>query len=516
MQNSENNLENLLNEAEVLIKEILTEGKGKRSKKVNSLRKQISMPMGMPLSSVFTLDGVMDTDGVSEKMIKYGKFINEYLSEYLEKDYELYDIVEDYDVFEETEVLVDKWVNNEVYMNIMKFNQFQGHEFSEQEYKRISDANEKLANEIYKAYGTFEWIKDAENDMMKKEKEFAKENPAYFKWASTNTDNTSLSVFENRKKGKAASGKNSSKKKDSKKYKIYVKHKISGDIKKINFGEKGNISEKKKINRKPTPRYWSSKFWTDKNINDLLNEIVDPKTIHVEYLKVKDQLNPKIWDDEDKLNQAIRAALLKNAIEFIKFINIENLPIQDIVLTGSLANYTWTNFSDLDIHVVVDFETMNVDDTMLEELFKTKKSLWETKIKSKIKNHDVEVYIEDTNEEVNSTGVYSLIKDSWLEKPIKQMVGIDSSDIQLKSASLMNLIDHLLNLEDSDNKIELFDNLKDKLGKYRQAGLQSEGEFSTENLVFKVLRNSGYLKKIKDEKSNYLNKELSLEYEDKN
>jgi uncharacterized protein YdcH (DUF465 family) len=78
----------------------------------------------------------------------------------------------------------------------MKFNQFQGHEFSEQEYKRISDANEKLANEIYKSYGTFEWIKDAENDMMKKEKEFAKENPAYFKWASTNTDNTSLSVFE--------------------------------------------------------------------------------------------------------------------------------------------------------------------------------------------------------------------------------------------------------------------------------------------------------------------------------
>jgi predicted nucleotidyltransferase len=515
----------LLNETEILLKEIITEGK---KRKVKSLRTQTALPMNMPLSNLFMLDGVMDAgEGVSEKMMKYGKFINEYLSEFLDENHELYDIVEDYDVFKETEVLVDKWINLEFLQNVMKYNQSKGGDFSEQEYKRLAKESEQLANEIYKSYGTFDWIRDAEKKMIKMEKDFAKENPDYLKWASQNTNQTSLNVFED-KENKPL---NKPMKGDVKKYKVYVRDKKTGNIKKVNFGDpnmeiKRDDPERRKSFRarhncdtatdKTTPRYWSCKFWSKKSVSDLLSEIVDPKTVEVEYLKVKDQLNPKIWKSEDKLNPQVRAALLKNAMEFIKYLNLEKLPIKDIVFTGSLANYTWTDFSDLDVHVITDFNELDVDDDTLRELFKTKKSLWETKVKAKVKGYDVELYVEDTNEEVNSTGVYSLIKDQWIEKPIKQVVGIDTSDIQLKSASLMNLIDHLEGLEDSETKVQLFDALKEKLANYRKAGLQSEGEFSTENLVFKILRNNGYLKKIKDAKTNSLNKELSLEYENKN
>ncbi len=497
----------LLNEAEVLLKEIITEGKKKKTK---SLRAQAALPMNLPLTNLFTLDGTMDMEGISEKMIKYGKFMNEYLNEYLDNEHELYDIVEDYDVYEETEVLVDKWINDEFLMNIMKFNQSKGEYFPEQDYNKLATDAEKLANEIYKSYGTFDWIKSAEKKMQKLEKDFAKENPEYLNWASKNTNRTSLKVFENKKNLPIVEKKKVG---DSQKFSVYVKNKKTGNIKKVNFAE--SVSDKP-FDRKTSPRYWSCNFWTKKKVTDILSEIVDPKTVQVDYLKVKDKLNPNIWDDDFKLNNQVRAVLLKNAIEFIKYLNLENLPIVDIVFTGSLANYTWTDYSDIDVHIVTDFDKLDVDDETLTELFKTKKSLWETKVKSKVKGYDVELYVEDSNEEVNSTGVYSLMKDQWIEKPIKQMVGIDTSDVQLKSASLMNLIDHIDGLDKSDTKVALFDALKEKLANYRKAGLQDEGEFSTENLVFKILRNNGYLKKIKDAKTNTLNKELSLEYENKN
>lgn len=520
-----NNIGEILNEAEILLKEMIGEN---REIKFKSLRKQAALPVSIPLSNLFTSYKILDFDEeASKKLFRYGKFINEYLSNYLDEKYELYDIVEDYDVSEETNTLIDKWIDLEFQQNIMKYNQSKGGDFSEKEYKKISSDSEVLANEIYKYYGSFEWIKDAEKKMQKMEMDFAKNNPDYLKWASENRNQTSLKVFES-KKNKPL---NKPMRGDVKKYKVYVRDKKTGNIKKVNFGDpnmeiKRDDPERRKSFRarhncdtatdKTTPRYWSCKFWSTKKVSDILNEIVDPKSIGVEYLKVKDQLNPKIWKNENKLQPQVRAALLKNAIEFIKFLNLEKLPIKDIRFTGSLANYTWTDFSDLDVHIVIDFNELDADEDTLRELFKTKKSLWETKIKAKVKGYDVELYVEDINEDVNSTGVYSLIKDQWIEKPIKQVIGIDTSDIQLKSASLMNLIDHLESLDDNDIKISLLNTLKEKLKNYRKAGLESEGEFSTENLVFKILRNNGYLKKIKNALFNSLNKKLSLEYENNN
>ena len=44
---------------------------------------------------------------------------------------------------------------------------------------------------------------------------------------------------------------------------------------------------------------------------------------------------------------------------------------------------------------------------------------------------------------------------------------------------------------------------KEKLRKMRQAGLNREGEFSVENIVYKELRNRNLLKKL-DDRLNYL------------
>ena len=140
-----------------------------------------------------------------------------------------------------------------------------------------------------------------------------------------------------------------------------------------------------------------------------------------------------------------------------------------------------------------------------------KKELWENKLPIQVKGHDVEMYFQDNNEPHHSSGTYSLIKNDWVRKPTKKIINIDSADVQLKAANIMNSIDDLATNRNEKNILKQHETLKDKIKKYRQAGLDSNnGEYSTENLVFKILRNSGYLGKMVELKNDYLTNELSL------
>lgn len=259
------------------------------------------------------------------------------------------------------------------------------------------------------------------------------------------------------------------------------------------------------------PRYYTHPHWSSNNIKDSIDEIITKDNVDVKYLSKKDHLNPEIWLDEDTLHSDVRKAMLGNALEFIKFAKIDKLKYDDIIMTGSLANYNWTEYSDIDIHILMNFTQISEDEELVADIMKTKKSLWENKIDSTIHGFDVELYVQNTNEEHVSTGVYSLMNEKWIKKPIKQIVTINLADIQLKSADIMNQIDELLETNNHinalDNAIKLFDKIK----KYRQIGLDRDGEYASENLVFKVLRNNGYLTKLAKEKDKLLSKKLTLD-----
>jgi len=120
------------------------------------------------------------------------------------------------------------------------------------------------------------------------------------------------------------------------------------------------------------------------------------------------------------------------------------------------------------------------------------------------------MYFQDSAEPHHSSVTYSLIKNEWIRKPTKKIVNIDTADVQLKSADLMNAIDDLEDNKSEKNFLKKHEALKNKIKKYRQTGLDKSGEFSTENLVFKILRNSGYLEKMVSMKNDYLTQELSL------
>ena len=64
--------------------------------------------------------------------------------------------------------------------------------------------------------------------------------------------------------------------------------------------------------------------------------------------------------------------------------------VSDIVLMGSIAGYNWSEYSDVDIHLVVDFSQFPKNQVDLyNELFKLKKSLYNKKYTIKLYKKEV-------------------------------------------------------------------------------------------------------------------------------
>jgi len=230
-------------------------------------------------------------------------------------------------------------------------------------------------------------------------------------------------------------------------------------------------------------------------ITDLLNEE------NSEYVKINRRLNPKLWVD-GQLKPEIKKQLLKIAEKFEEFIGID-LDVIDYTITGSNANYMWTAYSDLDLHIIVD----GMPNETERELFNAKKALWAEEHNIKIKNLPVECYVQGNEEEHHSTGVYSIVADQWIEKPKKVKPNLNDASIKIKKDSLMHDIETALHSKD----ITTLRNVKEKITKMRKAGLEKAGEWSTENIVFKVLRNLGMIDKLTTEIKNLEDEELSLE-----
>lgn len=218
-------------------------------------------------------------------------------------------------------------------------------------------------------------------------------------------------------------------------------------------------------------------------------------------IKINRQLNPKIWDGDD-LKPEVADRLIKIAKAFIKFVGID-LNVTDITITGSNANYTWTNYSDLDLHVVV----AGLPDQAARELFNAKKALWAEQHDITIKALPVECYVQGEEEKHHSTGVYSIAKSQWLVEPKKIKPEVDDAAVEAKKDSILHNIETALLSKDLDSLREV----KDKITKMRKAGLERAGEWSVENLVFKILRNLGLIDQITLKIQELEDQELSLE-----
>jgi GNAT superfamily N-acetyltransferase/predicted nucleotidyltransferase len=232
----------------------------------------------------------------------------------------------------------------------------------------------------------------------------------------------------------------------------------------------------------------------------------------MKYPLYRNNLCPKLWninEDGAKLDDIVRKGLLKIAQDFVANLKKENnihIKIYDIVIIGSITNYNWTDYSDIDLHVVTDFKDLDMTADDAQTLFDAIKVGWNNKHNITVKGHDVEIYVQDTAHVPTSASSYSVLKNDWIQEPKKENPTFNKELIKKKYKEYKKKITTLLSKHDEVKLKKLLE----KLYQYRQAGLDKGGELSEENIVFKVLRALGHLDKLKDSINNIYDKKVSV------
>ena len=219
-------------------------------------------------------------------------------------------------------------------------------------------------------------------------------------------------------------------------------------------------------------------------------------------------LNKKLWDGT-RLKTDVRSGLLKIANKFIDTFGFA-IPIRDIVLTGSSCNYNWTRYSDLDLHIIVDMSAVpEASKEFIAIYLKARKQLWNDNRKVTIKGLPVELYAQNNEELLVAAGVYSLTNDKWVQMPNKIIPPkTDHPAITAKAEDFVRQVDTAILESDNDKLLDVLKRIAD----FRKAGLAEHGEFGVENLTFKILRNNGTIKRIKESLERSLDKSLTVEH----
>jgi len=218
-------------------------------------------------------------------------------------------------------------------------------------------------------------------------------------------------------------------------------------------------------------------------------------------------LCPELWDEYSHLDPRSRVNLLRMAYDFYEHTNFK-APIIDIYLMGSIANYNWSPQSDVDVHIIVDFNQLQIPLDTAEEAMKSESALWNDQHNVIIKGHKAEMNIQNSNEvKPHVTGIYSLVKDQWIRNPVvKNDIQVDKVSIQSKYSGLKTYIDTSIN---SGNREEM-KKAKKYIDAFRQYGLDTVGELSIENIIFKILRSRGLIKRLKDSIVAIYDKEMTV------
>lgn len=226
-----------------------------------------------------------------------------------------------------------------------------------------------------------------------------------------------------------------------------------------------------------------------------------------------DILNPKLFDEQNMLLSKVREALLDVANKFLQDVEEDTdieVPIFDIILVGSNASYNYTEYSDIDIHIVTDLsEISQCDPELAGKLMNSERYIFNQNYDIEIADMEAEIYVEDINANTISNGIYSILDDKWIKYPQP----IDCVEIDITNdpdyVTIKNYIG--LYLEDKADYYtsEEIQQLIDELYLMRKYSLAKDGEYGVGNLIFKEIRNSGLLDELKDKVYELRSEELS-------
>ena len=256
--------------------------------------------------------------------------------------------------------------------------------------------------------------------------------------------------------------------------------------------------------------------FTKKNFNNTsappgapggLEEEVEPESF-----EKQDHLDPKIWED-NQIKEDIGHRLTKIADDFAAGLDID-VSVEDLRFTGSLANYNWSKYSDVDLHLVVDFSEIDEDIELVKSFFDAARMRWNDIHAIKIHGYEVEIYVENVGDVHKSSGIYSIKNREWIIEPDPASVEINISLARKKSddiATQINILQHVLDKGKYVSVLRSVERIKEKIRRMRRAGLDSsKQEFSPENIAFKILRREDTLQKLNDLKYDAYDKLMSV------
>ena len=250
----------------------------------------------------------------------------------------------------------------------------------------------------------------------------------------------------------------------------------------------------------------------EKAIGNLKTELKIPSDV-LNSFKIKGELCPDFWKN-DKLITEVKVKLTKIAKDFFDDLEVpDGIKLKDILFVGSLANYNWSKFSDIDLHLVVDFSKFKDNDEFIKKHFDAEKNVWNKKHEIKLEGFPVEIYVQDVKEKLYASAIYSVKSNKWVLEPDKAKFKVDKALIKRKVQKIFDKlkdIQHDYQAKKLTSVIKKVDKIKDQIKAMRQAGLEKGGEFSTENLVFKVLRRTEFMDLLDSFKNKSYDQESSL------
>lgn len=250
-------------------------------------------------------------------------------------------------------------------------------------------------------------------------------------------------------------------------------------------------------------------------ININLVKALKDYDFNTKILKPKPTLFSKFWknDRNGGINPIVARKLTEISDRIIDSLNLDAKP-KDVIITGSIASYNWHENSDIDLHILYDFNEINEDFSLVKKMLDQTRINWNKKHNIKIAGKEVELYFQHAYEPHEANGIWSLELEKWLALPVNLDPEIDLKTTEKKAESIAQCIDHLFELfKDSKFKeaYKFSKKIKLKIARMRRSGLDKEGIFSPENLAFKMLRNSGYLEKLSSLKIEAYDKMMSLD-----
>ena len=259
----------------------------------------------------------------------------------------------------------------------------------------------------------------------------------------------------------------------------------------------------------------TNKVLTKESLDELCSD-VEVKDVMSSF-DVQKYLNEKFWDENNHLNPRVRMRLLDIADKFYESLETSWAEPIDVIFTGSLCNYNWSKYSDVDLHIVVNFDDVDKRTNFVKDYFDTKKKVWNSEHEGlTIYGFPVELYVQDANEEHTASGVYSLFKDEWIVEPNPDNFSAEDLDRKTIASKVMNCADKIDELEAAaenetdQHKVEIIGlqakKLFTKIKSIRKNALKNGGEYAPGNIWFKALRRLGYIGKLVELKAKTFDK----------